>query len=491
MKDSSGDLAIVLGSRDSAHPTYRQLGGALREAILDGRLRPGSRLPSTRDLARCYALARGTIVAAFEQMKAEGYLTGRTGSGTYVADILPDALLHARRAPRSMRATPHPVRRLSEIARRARAFGGTMVTPARAFRANQPALDLFPTTLWAQIAGRRLRRATPGLLGGCPAMGYPPLQRALAEYLGTARGVVCAPEQIAIVSGTQEAIDLVIRLFVGPGDRVCMEDPGYVGASHAFAAAGAVVSHVPLDAEGMKLPAARDRGARIAYVTPGHQFPIGTCMSLARRLALVEWARTTGALILEDDYDSEFRFSGSPVPALQGIDRYGVVLLAGSFSKMLFPSIRIGYLIVPPDLVDRLAAVKSLTTRHAPLLEQVIVCDFITEGHFGSHLRRMREVYAARLAVLLRSARERLSDVLDISEVEAGLQAPAWFRRRIDGAAAATAAGQRGLEVLPLSRFSSRPLARDGLLLGFAAIDEHEIRRGVKELAIALATVSP
>jgi GntR family transcriptional regulator/MocR family aminotransferase len=246
-------------------------------------------------------------------------------------------------------------------------------------------------------------------------MGYPPLQRALADYLGTARGVACAPEQVAIVSGMQEAIDLVIRLFVNPGDRVCMEDPGYIGASLAFAAAGAVVSRVPLDAEGMKLPGARDRDARLAYVTPAHQFPVGSCMSLARRLALLEWARTTGALILEDDYDGEFRFSGSPLPSLQGLDRYGIALFAGSFSKVLFPSIRVGYLVVPQDLVDCLAAVKSLTTRHAPVLDQAVLCDFITEGYFGNHVRRMREVYAERLNVLLRAAHERLSDVLDVS----------------------------------------------------------------------------
>jgi GntR family transcriptional regulator/MocR family aminotransferase len=489
MRSSFCDLAIVLTPGPPATPTYRQLYTALRQAILDGRLRPGVRLPSTRDLARRYDLARGTIVAAFEQMKAEGYLTGRTGSGTYVATVLPDALLDAGAFSPSI-ATPHRTRRLSDIARRARPFQGSTVEPARAFRANQPALDLFPTTLWARIAGRRLRQTTRSLLKGCDVMGYPPLQRAIAEYLGTARGVVCAPEQVAIVSGTQEAIDLVIRLLVNPGDRVCMEDPGYTGASRAFAAAGAVVSRVPLDSEGMKLPGVRDRNARLAYITPAHQFPVGTCMSLARRLTLLDWARRTGTLLLEDDYDSEFRFSGSPVPALQGLDRSGSVLFAGSFSKVLFPSIRVGYLVVPSDLVERLAAVKSLTTRHAPLLEQAVLCDFISEGHFGSHLRRMREVYAERLTVLLREARERLADVLDISNVEAGLQTSAWFRRKIDGAAAIAAAEQRGLDVLLLSRFSSRPLARDGLLLGFAAIDANEIRRGVQELATALATLS-
>jgi GntR family transcriptional regulator/MocR family aminotransferase len=324
------------------------------------------------------------------------------------------------------------------------------------------------------------------LLKGCGPLGYPPLQRAVADYLGAARGVVCAPEQVAIVSGAQEAIDLVIRVLLNPGDRVCMEDPGYTGLALAFAAAGAAVSRVPLDAEGMLIPGPRDRDARLACVTPAHQFPVGICMSLGRRLALLEWARRTGALILEDDYDSEFRFSGAPVPALQGLDRYGIVLFVGSFSKVLFPSIRAGYLVVPPDLIDRVTAVKSLTARYAPLLEQAVLCDFITQGHFGRHIRRMREVYAERLSVLLRAARERLADVLDISSVEAGLQTSAWFRKKIDGQRAMAAAQDRGLEVLPLSRFSSRPLTRDGLLLGFAAIEPAEIRRGVKELARAL-----
>jgi GntR family transcriptional regulator / MocR family aminotransferase len=489
MRRPSGDVAVVLGPRNAATPAYRRLCAALRAAILDGRLGPGVRLPSTREMARRHQLARGTVVAAFEQMKAEGYLTGRTGSGTYVADVVPDALLQAGPSPRSTTVTPRRPRRLSDLARRARAFPASGLERARAFRANQPALDLFPITLWSQVAGRRLRRATVQLLRGCDAMGYPPLQRAVADYLGTARGVRCAPEQVAIVSGVQEAIDLAIRLVVNPGDRVCMEDPGYIGASLALSAAGAVVSRVALDDEGMKVPASRDRDARLVYVTPAHQFPVGTCMSLARRLALLEWARNTGALILEDDYDSEFRFSGSPVPALQGLDRHGIVLFAGSFSKVLLPSIRSGYLVVPPDLMERLAAVKSLVALRAPVLEQAILCDFITEGHFGRHLRRMREVYAERLGVLVEAAHDRLADVLDLSTVEAGLQTSAWFRRPIDGQAAINAAAQRGLEVLPLSRFSSRPLPRDGLLLGFAAIDAAEIRRGVKELAAALASL--
>jgi GntR family transcriptional regulator / MocR family aminotransferase len=478
-------VALSLTPRDAA-PANRWLCSGLRAAILEGRLPPGTRLPATRDLARTYGLSRGTIVAAFEQMKAEGYVTGRLGSGTYVNTVLPDALLDVA-APRGTRAVPpQQPRRWSGAGKRVRPFPGNASGPARAFRANQPALDLFPTTLWAQIAGRSVRRASANLLRGSGPLGYTPLRKAVADYLGASRGVRCAPEQVAIVSGVQEALDLVGRLFLDPGDRVCIENPGYVGAALVFEALGARVCGVPLDDQGMVLPGARGRDARLVYVTPAHQFPVGVSMSLPRRLALLEWARKSGALIFEDDYDSEYRYAGLPVPALQGLDRHGLVVFAGSFSKVLFPSIRLGYLVIPPDLVDRVAAMKSAASRYQPLLDQAVLCEFMTEGHFGRHVRRMREVYGARLAVLLDHARQRLTGLLELSAVEAGLQTTGWLSGKIDGITAAAAAAQRNVEAMPLSRYSRTPLPREGLLLGFAAVDAREIQRGVRELAIAL-----
>jgi GntR family transcriptional regulator/MocR family aminotransferase len=245
-----------------------------------------------------------------------------------------------------------------------------------------------------------------------------------------------------------------------------------------------------LDNEGMELRAAGLKGARLVYVTPGHQFPLGIGMSLPRRLQLLEWARKSGALIFEDDYDSEYRYSGRPVPALQGLDRNGSVLFAGSFSKVLFPSLRLGYLVIPPDLVDYFAATKSVTSRHAQLIDQAVLCDFITEGHFGRHLRRMRGLYAERLSVLLQSARDRLAGLLDISDVEAGLQTVGWLRGGITGESAARAAAARHVDVVPLSRYTRGRAAQcatqEGLQLGFAAVDSREIERGVKELALAL-----
>jgi GntR family transcriptional regulator / MocR family aminotransferase len=324
---------------------------------------------------------------------------------------------------------------------------------------------------------------------GCDPLGYRPLREAIADYLRTSRGVRCSFEQVVIVSGVQEALDLTVRLFLNPGDRLCMENPGYIGASCVFEAFGAQVVPVPVDDGGMVLDNRSVRGARLIYVTPGHQFPLGITMSLPRRLHLLELAEKSDALIFEDDYDSEYRYSGRPMPALQGLDRKGRVLYAGTFGKTLFPSLRLGYLVVPTDLVSVFQSAKAVTNRHAPLLDQVVLCDFISEGHFGRHLRRMREVYSERLSVLLESARQKLDGLLEVSNIEAGLQTVGWLDAGIDDEAAAKAAAARQVEVVPLSRYDRDQPKRKGLLLGFAASVPNEIRRGVRELAIALEGV--
>ena len=490
MPRRAASSTLVLPHRQPDQPATRWLYTTVREAILQGRLRPGKQIPATRELARRYGLSRGTIVAAFDQLTSEGYLEARSGSGTFVARVLPDRLLQAPRPPRSTQPVERRLpRRLSEYGRRLQLFPNLQPGPIRAFRTDQPALDLFPTTLWAQVASRRLRRVSMDLLLACGPMGYRPLQEVVADYLTTSRGVVCAAEQVAIVSGVQEALDLVGRILLESGDRTVIENPGYIGATLAFEALGATVVPAGVDGEGIILDDASLRGARLVYLTPAHQFPLGVSMSLARRLAVLEWARSTGSMIFEDDYDSEYRYSGRPVPALQGLDRHGLVLFAGTFSKVLFPSLRLGYLVVPPDLVDSFAAAQSVTNRHAPLLEQAILTDFIADGHFGRHVRRMREVYAERLGVLIESARERLKGLLDVSEVEAGLQTAGWLQRGIDGPVAAEAASLRHVEVTPLVRYGRGGVARGGLHLGFAAVDPREIRRGIRELAGALESV--
>lgn len=487
MKRATG-IEQMLPLRDAAVPAYRWLYEALRTGILEGRMRPGSRLPGTRDLGLQHGLSRGTIVRAFEQLKSEGYVEGKIGSGTYVSRILPEQW--QRPLPQSGVRSPvlrKQRRPLSEYGRRLNEFPGYEMRPTRAFRANVPALDLFPTGLWAHIAARRFKNASTFQLMGCPAFGYRPLREAIADYLITSRGVKCVADQIAVVSGTQEAIDLVSRILLNPGDRVCMEDPCYIGAAFVFKAAGAKLAFTSLDEEGMTIP--RGPSAKLAYVTPGHQFPLGITMSLSRRLKLLEWAHKAGALILEDDYDSEYRYSGRPLPSLQGLDRSGQVIYSGTFSKVLFPSLRLGYMVLPQDLISPFEAAMSITVRHLCLPEQIVCCDFITEGHFGRHLRRMREVYAERLSVLLETASERLTGLLEISGVQAGLQTVGWLDSRKDAVLAAKAAATRNVEVTPLARVCGGNVPRHGLILGFAAADPREIRRGVRDLAVALESL--
>jgi GntR family transcriptional regulator/MocR family aminotransferase len=492
MAREATSFPLSLPAPPSTGGLYRWLYEELRSAILDGRLRPGARLPASRDLAAAYGLARATIVTAFDQLKSEGYVEGRSGSGTYVSQVLPEQLLDVR-GPRAEERLPHRRVSLSGYARRLQPFRGTAPRPIRAFRANQPALDLFPTTLWAQVAARRLRRVSANLLAGGEALGYRPLRQAVADYLNSSRGVKCTADQVLILSGAQEALDRTARILLNPGESVWMEEPGYPGAAVVFRAVGARICPVPVDAEGMDL----DRGlqrwkrARLAYVTPAHQFPLGVTMSLRRRLALLEWARRSGTLIFEDDYDSEYRYSGRPIPALQGLDRSGVVIFAGSFSAVLFPALRLGYLVVPPEMVDVFAAAESVSTHHPPLLEQAVLCDFITEGHFARHIRRMRKLYAERLSVLLDGARVKLGELLEISTVEAGLQTVGWLKGGLRAERVAELAAKRDVEVVPLRRYASGRSRREGLILGFAAVDPRELRRGVEELAGVLARTVP
>jgi GntR family transcriptional regulator/MocR family aminotransferase len=321
---------------------------------------------------------------------------------------------------------------------------------------------------------------------GCDAMGYYPLRESVAEYLTTSRGVRCCAQQIAIVSGIQEALDITSRLLIQPGDMVCMEDPGYTGAAAVFAASQARLRFTPVDEQGIMVHRLPRSGVRIAYVTPGHQFPLGVTMSLARRGSLIAWAQTSRALIFEDDYDCEYRYAGRPVPALQGLAPPGMVLYAGTFSKTLFPGLRLGYMVVPDGLEDRVEAMKSVTTRHAPTLDQVALHTFIREGHFARHVRQMRAVYAERLGTLLSYAEAKLSGALTITGIEAGLQTAGTLADGLDSIRIATIAAELGVEVTPLSRYAKRKLAYEGLQLGFAAVTPKEIRRGVDALAKAV-----
>jgi GntR family transcriptional regulator / MocR family aminotransferase len=484
MTRRASTFELILPPRPVGTPAFHWLRNSLRVEILSGRLSPGSRLPASRDFARQYHLSRGTVLVAMDELRAEGYLEGRTGSGTYVSRTLPEHLLQSQRAV-GKGATPvvEGKQHLSAFAMRVHPFSNYVNTTSRAFHTNLPALNLFPTSLWAQVTARRLRNASTRLLLGCEPLGYLPLREAVAHYARSSRGVNCVADQVVIVSGIQEGLDLTARLLLNPGDKVLVEDPGYQGAYTAFQSAGARLVSARLDSEGAAPKESDLRNCRLLYVTPGHQYPMGTTMSLRRRLELLAWAHKYETAIFEDDYDSEFRFSGRPVPAMQGLDREGRVIFGGSFNKVLFPSLRMAYLILPRNLVDVFACTKAMTTRHHPLLDQAVLCDFIEQGHFGRHLRRMRKIYEERLAVLLECARLHLGDYLEISNVEAGLQTIGLLHNDISAEAVAQRSAAENIDVVPLSRYCWSASVAEGLQIGFAAVDEKEIKAGVLKLA--------
>lgn len=478
----------------SSSAVYKQVYESLRTAILTGQIAPGTRLPSSRTLARELKLARATVLAAYDLLLAEGYIEGQIGSGTYVAQVIPDSLLQVSSAAGGLAhlAGTHPL-----VSRR-----GRLMTQVRrneivddanpvAFAPLTAALNEFPHALWAQVAARCIRRLDPALLRRGDPIGYLPLRKATAEYLKVARGVHCTPEQVIICSGAQQAMDLASRILLDPGDPIWIEDPGYFGARAIFIAADAQLIPVPIDHEGIDVAAgiAACPTARMAYVTPSHQYPLGITMTLARRLALLDWAQQQQAWILEDDYDSEYRYSSPPVVALQGLDRLGRVIYVGTFSKALFPGLRLGYLVVPPALIEIFRHARATVDFHPPMLAQAILADFIAEGHFTRHIHRMRRLYAERQDTLLRAAAVHLTDVLELVPSDSGMYLIGWLRDGCPDAVAAEYARRFGVVVTPLSSLSLRPGNRGGLMLRYAALDDVTIIQGVQRLAQALRTL--
>jgi GntR family transcriptional regulator / MocR family aminotransferase len=457
----------------------------LRSAILEGRLRPGTRLPASRDFASQHGLSRGTVVSVFERLQSEGYLSCRVGSGTWVNHrVAEGAPAHARHLQ-----PPTYVRRVISAYARPKAFIGLAAAEGlRPFRMRDPALAEFPARLWGGIAARKARGFGSWLQAEDDGRGYRPLREALVHYLGSSRGVNCSADQIIMVSGVQQALDLLARFLLKRDDPVWMEDPGYFGAAIAFGNVGAKVIPVQVDDEGLSVSAGvrTCAYAKGVYLTPAHQFPLGMTMSLERRMAVLKWASRVGAFVIEDDYDSEYRFEGRPVPALQSLDRNSNVILTGSFSKLLFPSLRLGYVVLPPSLVDFFLAFRYRTDFRSLSLDQAVLCDFIVGGHLGRHLRRMRDLYASRLAALLAGGRQYLKGLLEISDVQAGLYTAAFLENGMTSRQAETAAASRGVEATALDRFTLKRPDPKGVLLGFAAFDEIAIRKGLVQLAAAL-----
>lgn len=478
-------LAIITLDYASTTPLYQQIYERLAEAILTGKLDAGLRLPSTRELATTLGVSRNTVVTAFDQLLAEGYLEAEVGSGTYVTYTLPEDLLTALPLTNPQPQTFSAKRGLSK---RGMLLALTPASISRkpnrdfVFAHGIPALDEFPFDVWSKLETRRYRQAGRLFQYGEPA-GYRPLREAIASYLKASRAVNCVPEQVIICSGSQQALDLVARLLLDTGDTVWLEDPGYLGARGAFQSAGAKVVPMSVDEEGLVVPQHHSGDVRLVYVTPSHQFPIGVTMSLARRLTLLG---RVNAWIIEDDYDSEYRYTGRPIPALQGLDTEGKVIYLGTFSKVLFPALRIGYLVVPPAVVDAFANAQALIHRGVSPILQATLTDFIQEGHLARHIRRMRVLYEERQAVFMEAAQRELGGFLELGAMDTGMHTVGWLPPDMNDTAMARRAATYDIETLPLSDYALQPLARGGLVLGYAAAKPEPIRQGMKRLANAL-----
>ena len=494
--NSTNAVDTVVSIDGSAEtPLHRQIYDGLREAIVSRRLRPGARLPATRMLAGSLSVSRNTVILAYDELSAEGYLERRARGGTFVALKLPDETMRPRRTGGHTRVEAElrsPARVLSA---RGEAISG-MVLPAsvntesapRAFRPGVPALDAFPAELWGRLLARHWRSSSPRRLAYGHSAGYRPLREAIASYIAAARGVRCTADEILIVGGAQQALDIATRVLLDPGDAVWLEDPGYLGARAAFTAAGAQIVGVGVDDEGLDV-AAGERlapNARMAFVSPSHQHPLGATMGNARRLALLDWARRADAWIIEDDYDSEIRYRGRPLMSLQGLDRDGRVIYVGTFSKTLFPALRIGYVVVPPRLASVFATARLLSDRHSSIADQAVLAEFIVAGHYARHVRRMRGLYAERQDALLDEGQRSLAGLVEIKRTDAGMNAIAWLPPGIDDVAAYRAALAEGVEAPPLSPFAQAPLARGALILNFAGYDPMAIHSAATRLAVAL-----
>ncbi|MBN3822738.1 PLP-dependent aminotransferase family protein [Burkholderia sp. Ac-20384] len=434
-------------------PVYRQLVGRFRDAIETGKLTPGKRVPSVRSLASELNLARGTVEAAYQILIGEGYLVARGPAGTVVSPQLPDG-----RQPRAIAPRPDEPPR-----------GDSAVSGPKPFQMGIPALDAFPRMPWIRLTGRHVRAMATPSLDYAPPQGHDGLRRALSAYLGVSRGIDCSAGQIFITAGYRGALDLICRTLLRPGDTGWFEDPGYIHARRVLEHAGMRLVPVPVDDDGLCVEAGRRRAAdaRFAVVTPTHQSPLGVALSLPRRLALLDWARQQRAWIVEDDYDSEFRYHGRPLPALKSLDRHHRVLYTGSFSKVLYPGLRLGYLVVPEEQVAAFRDTAGWLGGSGQMLMQSVVADFMEQGHFARHLKKMRALYATRRAWLIDALGKVFGETLYIPPRAGGLHVVAYWRTAVDDRHVARMADAQGFSIQPLNDWSPGGRMPPGMMLGF------------------------
>jgi GntR family transcriptional regulator/MocR family aminotransferase len=467
-----------------AGPLFSQVYAGLRKAILSGTVQSGGRLPSTRDLAQQLGISRTVVVLAYEQLLAEGFAEGRSGSGTYVSTDV---------GPR--RATPSEDSAKLRLAR----FGSAAAaawprvnfaleskhTVPYDFAYGRSDLETFPFAMWRRLLLKCARRASIAELDYGPASGNTALREGICAHLRRSRAVNCEPEQVIVVNGSQQALDLIARVLLQPGDRVAVENPSYQGTTEVLRAAAARLLPVSVDRNGLD-PARLPANARLVFVTPSHQFPTGAILPLARRLALLEWAKQNNSVIVEDDYDGEFRYEGQLLESLQGLDRGSRVIYIGTFSRTVFSALRIGYLIVPKSLGPAFAAAKWLCDRHTASLEQKTLAEFISSGMYERYLRRVRRRNAARREVLLDSIGRFLGDRVEVTGAAAGAHVVLWPVRRMTENALIAAAASRGVGVYAISPYYLKRPPRTGVLLGYSRMTEGHIQEGIRRLGRVL-----
>jgi GntR family transcriptional regulator/MocR family aminotransferase len=461
----------LIGRHDLAGEIYRQL----RAAILDGRLQGGEALPPTRELAGRLSVSRTTVLSAYDRLIGEGFATAKVGAGTFVGD----SLAPAQRRGRPRTTALQPTRGWDRVR-----LPTEMWHPAEFdFRAGIPDARLFPYRTWRRLLGREFRPTSDGRGRHCHPAGDPGLRDAIVHQIGSSRGVRADADDVVVTNGTQQAVDLIARVLLKPGDRVAVEDPGYGPPRHLLASLGLRVAGVPVDGEGLTVDAI-PADTRLVYVSPSHQFPLGTSMSLRRRLALLDWANRNGAAIVEDDYDSEFRYSGRPIEPLHLLDKHGRVIYVGSFSKTMLPTLRLGFLVAQPSLRTALEAAKFLADWHSPLETQAAMGRFIADGLFARHIRRTRSVYQRRHELVVDHLTRFFGDLLEVVPSSVGLHIAAYAPGSTVGEteAALQRAAEVGVECQPLSMFAAGESRRAGLVLGYGAIDTEQIEGGLSRL---------
>ena len=476
-------MALVIPLSRGAGPISRQVYLGLRGAIVHGTFRPGDRLPATRDLAEQLGVSRTVVLLAYDQLLSEGFAEGRPGSGTYASKVFGE----------NPRAVPDSARlRLSRFGNSAAAAASTVDFPRRRaatlrydFAYHRSGIDEFPFEVWRRILMRRARKATVRHFDYGPAAGSLALREAIAIHLRRSRAAVCEASQVIIVNGSQQALDLAARVLMEHGDRVVLEDPQYQGAREVFRAAGARLHPVPVDRDGLN-PAKLPLSARIAFVTPSHQFPTGAILPLARRLALLEWAKNAKAVVIEDDYDGEFRYEGQPVESMQGLDAEGRVIYLGTFSRTIFPALRIGYLIAPKSLVPAFTSGKWLCDRHTATLEQETLAEFISSGAYERHLRRTRRANAVRRAALLEAIHKHLRG-MEVTGDRSGMHVVLWPDRRSSEEDLIARAASQQVGIYGIAKYFLKTPTRPGLMLGYSGMNEVQIREGIHRLGKVLA----